>query len=63
MAYNNRMPVLSRIDKGVRDNDFIPISELKEFDKKLNKISKDLIKTLLSRYDEVNKDLNKTYLK
>ena len=32
-------------------------------DKKLNKISKDLIKTLLSRYDEVNKDLNKTYLK
>ena len=38
MAYNNRMPVLSRIDKGVRDNDFIPISELKEFDKKLNKI-------------------------
>ena len=38
MAYKNRMPVLSRIDKGVRDNDFIPISELKEFDKKLNKI-------------------------
>ena len=32
-------------------------------DKKLNKLSKDLIKTLLSRYDEVNKDLNKTYLK
>ena len=38
MSYKNRMPVLSRIDKGVRDNDFIPISELKEFDKKLNKI-------------------------
>ena len=32
-------------------------------DKKLNKLSKDLIKTLLNRYEEVNKDLNKTYLK
>ena len=32
-------------------------------DKKLNKISKDLIKTLLNRYEEVNDDLNKTYLK
>lgn len=40
MAYNNRMPVLSRIDKGVRDNDFIPISELKEFDNKIAQIVK-----------------------
>lgn len=32
-------------------------------DKKLNKISKDLIKTLLNRYDEVKDEMNKTYLK
>ena len=32
-------------------------------DKKFNKISKNLIKTLLSRYDEVNNEMNKTYLK
>lgn len=32
-------------------------------DKKFNKISKALIKTLLSRYDEVNDEMNKTYLK
>ena len=32
-------------------------------DKKFNKISKALIKTLLSRYDEVNEEMNKTYLK
>ena len=32
-------------------------------DKKFNKISKDLIKTLLNRYEEVNEEMNKTYLK
>ena len=32
-------------------------------DKKMNKISKDLIKTLLNRYEEVNNDMNETYLK
>ena len=32
-------------------------------DKKFNKISKTLIRTLLNRYDEVNEDMNKTYLK
>ena len=32
-------------------------------DKKFNKISKALIKTLLTRYDEVNDEMNKTYLK
>ena len=32
-------------------------------DKKLNKTSKDLIKTLLKRYEEVNRDMDKAYLK
>jgi pyrroline-5-carboxylate reductase len=32
-------------------------------DKKLNKISRDLIKTLLNRYEEVNEDMDNTYLK
>lgn len=32
-------------------------------DKKLNKISKDLIKNLLNRYEEVNNEMNETYLK
>ena len=32
-------------------------------DKKLNKISKDLMKILLNRYDEVKQDMDKTYLK
>ena len=32
-------------------------------DKKFNKISKDLIKTLLNRYEEVNEEMNKSYLK
>ena len=31
-------------------------------DKKINKISKDLIKTLLNKYGEVNEEMNKTYL-
>ena len=38
MAYNNRIPPLSRIDKSVRDTDFISIVELKEFDELLTKI-------------------------
>ena len=32
-------------------------------DKKINKISKDLIKTLLNRYKEVDDEMNKEYLK
>ena len=32
-------------------------------DKKLNKISKDLMKILINRYDEVKQDMDKTYLK
>ena len=32
-------------------------------DKKFGKISKDLIRTLLNRYDEVKDDMDKTYLK
>ena len=32
-------------------------------DKKFNKISKNLVKNLLTRYDEVNEDMNKQYLK
>ncbi|MBQ2961750.1 pyrroline-5-carboxylate reductase dimerization domain-containing protein [Methanobrevibacter sp.] len=31
-------------------------------DKKFNKISKDLVKTLLNRYDEVNDEMNESYL-
>ena len=40
MAYKNFTPVISRIDKGVRDTDFIPINELKLFDAKLDEIIK-----------------------
>ena len=32
-------------------------------DKKFNKVSKDLIRELLNRYEEVNDEMNKTYLK
>ncbi|AMK15562.1 pyrroline-5-carboxylate reductase family protein [Methanobrevibacter olleyae] len=32
-------------------------------DKKLTKINRELIKTLLNRYEEVNNEMNKTYLK
>ena len=31
--------------------------------KKFNKISKNLIKNLLTRYEEVNEDMNKAYIK
>ena len=40
MAYKNSMPLISRIDQSVRDNDFIPINELKTFDNKLLEIVK-----------------------
>lgn len=35
---NNRLPVLSRINPETRDNDFIPITELKKFDTLLDEI-------------------------
>lgn len=38
MAIENRMPTISRINKETRDNDFIPITELKDFDKKLKDV-------------------------
>ena len=38
MSYENHMPPLSTIDQGTRDFDFIPLTELKEFDEKLNEI-------------------------
>ena len=37
---NNRLPVLSRISSEVRDNDFIPITELKVFDARIDEIVK-----------------------
>ena len=40
MAYENHIPPLSTINQGTRDFDFIPITELKEFDEKLNEIVK-----------------------
>ncbi len=38
--FKNKLPVLSRINPDTRDNDFIPITELKEFDKKIDEIVK-----------------------
>lgn len=38
MAYLNRLPQLSRIAQGTRNDDFIPIVELKDFDKLMGEI-------------------------
>lgn len=48
MAYNNRIPDISRIAQNVRDKDFIPITELKEFDAKLDEI--------IEKFSAVNND-------
>ena len=48
MAYNNRIPDISRIAQTVRDKDFIPITELKEFDAKLDEI--------IEKFSAVNND-------
>lgn len=42
MSFNNRIPNIVRHDQSVRDNDFIPISEIQEFDKKIDEILKKL---------------------
>lgn len=49
MAYNNRIPDISRIAQTVRDKDFIPITELKEFDAKLDEI--------IEKFSAVNNDI------
>ena len=48
MAYNNRIPDISRIAQTVRDKDFTPITELKEFDAKLDEI--------IEKFSAVNND-------
>ena len=59
-------------DQGLSNNDIINKVATKKgitqegvdlLDKKFHKISKSLIRTLLNRYDEVYKDMDKTYLK
>lgn len=47
MVYKNKLPTISRIDQTTRDNDFIPITELKEFDTALNAI--------IDKFDSKNK--------
>ena len=41
MAYENHMPPLSTINQGTRDFDFIPLTELKEFDEKLWELARE----------------------
>ena len=59
-------------DQGVSNEDIINKVATKKgitqegvdlLDKKFNKMSKALIRTLLNRYDEVNEEMKKTYLK
>ena len=54
MAYENHMPPLSTINQGTRDFDFIPITELKEFDEKLNEIVKKISSINISEVSDVN---------
>ena len=54
MAYENHMPPLSTINQGTRDFDFIPITELKEFDEKLNEIIKKISSINTSEVSDVN---------
>ena len=54
MAYENHMPPLSTINQGTRDFDFIPITELKEFDEKLNEIVKKISSINTSEASDVN---------
>ena len=54
MAYENHMPTLSTIDKGTRDFDFIPLTELREFDEKLNEIVKKISTMNTSENADVN---------
>ena len=54
MAYENHMPPLSTINQGTRDFDFIPLTELKEFDEKLNEIVKKISSINTSEASDVN---------
>ena len=54
MAYENHIPPLSTINQGTRDFDFIPITELKEFDEKLNEIVKKISSINTSEASDVN---------
>ena len=54
MAYENHMPPLSTINQGTRDFDFIPLTELKEFDEKLNEIIKKISSINTSESSDVN---------
>ena len=54
MAYENHLPPLSTINQGTRDFDFIPLTELKEFDEKLNEIVKKISSVNTSDASDVN---------
>jgi len=54
MAYENHLPPLSTINQGTRDFDFIPLTELKDFDKKLNEIIKKISSIDTSKVSDVN---------
>ena len=54
MAYENHLPPLSNIDQGTRDFDFIPLTELREFDEKLNEIIKKISTMNTSENADVN---------
>lgn len=54
MAYENHLPPLSTINQETRDFDFIPLTELKEFDEKLNEIVKKISSINTSEASDVN---------
>ena len=54
MAYENHLPPLSTINQGTRDFDFIPLTELKDFDEKLNEIIKKISSIETSKVSDVN---------
>ena len=46
MAYQNRLPMISRISPETRDNDFIPIQELKQFN--------EMVEQILNKFNSMN---------
>ena len=54
MSYENHMPPLSTINQETRDFDFIPLTELKEFDEKLNEIVNKISSINTSEVSDVN---------
>lgn len=48
MAYQNRLPMISRISPETRDNDFIPIQELKQFN--------EMVEQILNKFNSMNSD-------